>query len=336
MDYEKLKKDIESGKFSPMYYLGGNEPYFIDKLAKLLEDKVLNPGEDAFNKAVIYGSDATAGKLLGELRSFPMMAERRLVVLREAQKMGKTDWDKLQPYLDNPVASTVFVMTFKGKELDGRSKTYKSIEKNGIVFKSKALYDNQIPDWIRNYTENRGYKLQPEAQRILGTYLGTNLGLIESELEKIFITLKADGAQDVTKDIVYDMINVDKDFNVFELMNSLGERDHVKSHFIINQMMRNVKENPPVLIVFQLYQFYSKLLRLQSLKLSRDFDIAKALGIHTFVAKQYVVAVRNYNSRELYRNLTYVLEADLYLKGVQGTHMSDEHVMKTLVYKLLN
>jgi DNA polymerase III subunit delta len=336
MDYEKIKRDIENGKIAPMYYLGGNEPYFIDKLAKLLEERVLNPGEDAFNKAVLYGADANAGKLLGELRSFPMMANRRLVVLREAQRLNKTEWDKLQPYLDNPVSSTVFVMTFKGKDLDGRSKTFKTMEKNGIVFKSKALYDNQIPDWIRSYTESRGYKLQPEALRILATYLGTNLGLIESELEKIFITLKVDHITEVSTGIVYEMINVDKDFNVFELMNSLGERDHAKGHFIVNQMMRNAKEHPPVLIVFQLYQFYAKLLRLQALKLSSEFDIAKALGIHTFVAKQYVGAVRKYNARELYRNLTYALEADLYLKGVLNTHMSDEHVMKTLVYKLLN
>jgi DNA polymerase III subunit delta len=336
MDYETIKRDIENGKIAPMYYLGGNEPYFIDKLAKLLEDRVLNPGEDAFNKAVMYGADATAGKLLGELRSFPMMANRRLVVLREAQRLGKNEWDKLQPYLDSPVPSTVFVMTFKGKDLDGRTKTYKSMEKNGVAFKSKALYDNQIPEWIRRYVEGAGFTLQPEAQRVLATYLGTNLGLIESELEKIFLTLKVERQKEVTTALVYDMINVDKDFNVFELMNSLGERDHAKGHFIINQMMRNAKEHPPVLVVFQLYQFYAKLMRIQALKLSNEFDIAKALGIHNFVAKNYVVAVRKYNPRELYRNLTYTLEADLYLKGVLNTHMNDEHVMKTLVYKLLN
>lgn len=336
MEFEKLKKDIEAQKFAPIYYLGGTEPYYVDKLSKLLEDRVLAPGEDAFNKSVMYGADAKASRLLGELRSFPMMANRRLVILKEAQSLAKNEWDNLQAYLENPVSSTVFVMTFKGKDMDQRTKIYKSIEKNGVVFKSKALYDNQVPAWIQDYCSGKGYQLAPEAQRILSTYLGTNLALIESELEKIFIYLGGDSSKRISAEIVFEMINVDKDFNVFELMNSLGARDHGKSHWIISHMMRNVKENPPVLIVFQLFQFYAKLLRCQSRKLRGDAEIAAELKIHPFVAKQYVEAVRNYNYRELNRNLTFILEADLYLKGVQSTHMSDEHVMKTLIYKLLN
>jgi DNA polymerase-3 subunit delta len=336
MEFEKLKKEIESQKFAPVYYLGGTEPYFVDKLSKMLEDRVLNPGEEAFNKSVMYGAETKAGKLLGELRSFPMMANRRLVVLKEAQALGKGEWDSLQTYFDNPVSSTVFVMTFKGKELDGRSKLYKSIEKNGVVFKSKALYENQIPSWIQDYCGHKGYQLAPDAQRILSTYLGTNLALIESELEKIFLYMASDTSKFISPAIVFEMINVDKDFNVFELMNSLGARDHGKSHWIITHMMRNAKDNPPVLIVYQLFQFYSKLLRLQSRKLTKPAEVAAELKIHEFIARQYVDAMRHYNSRELTRNLTYVLEADLFLKGVQGTHMSDEHVMKTLIYKLLN
>jgi DNA polymerase III subunit delta len=336
MDFENLKKDIETQKFAPIYYLGGNEPYYVDKLSKLLEEKVLSPGEEAFNKSVMYGADTKSSRLLGELRSFPMMANRRLVILKEAQSLGKGEWDVLQTYLDNPVSSTVFVMTFKGKDLDARTKTYKSIEKNGIVFKSKALYDNQVPAWVQDYCAKKGYQLAPEAQRILATYLGTNLSLIESELEKIFLYMAGDNNRRISSEIVFEMINVDKEFNVFELMNSLGARDHAKSHWIINHMMRNVKDNPPVLIVFQLFQFFSKLLRLHSRKLTKEQDIATELKIHPFIAKQYVEAVRSYSSRDLYRNLTFILEADLFLKGVQSTHMSDEHVMKTLIYKILN
>jgi DNA polymerase-3 subunit delta len=336
MEFEKLKKEIGSKKFAPIYYLGGTEPYFVDKLAKLLEDGVLNPGEDAFNKSVMYGAETKAGKLLSELRSFPMMANRRLVILKEAQALGKGEWDALQSYFEKPVDSTVLVMTFKGKELDGRSKLFKAIEKNGIVFKSKAFYENQIPAWINDYCHHKGYQLAPDAQRILATYLGTNLALIESELEKIFLYMANDASKAITPAIVFEMINVDKDFNVFELMNSLGARDHAKSHWIITHMMRNAKDNPPVLIVYQLFQFYAKLLRLQSRRLSKPAEVAAELKIHEFIARQYVDALRHYNSKELARNLTQVLEADLFLKGVQSTHMSDEHVLKTLIYKLLN
>lgn len=336
MDFEAIKKEIKAQKFAPIYYLGGNEPYFVDKLSKMLEEKVLNPGEEAFNKSVMYGAETKSKKLLNELRSFPMMATRRLVVLKEAQSFGKPEWDNIQSYLENPVPSTVFVMTFKGKDLDGRSKAFKSIGKNGVVFKSKALYDNQIPAWISDYCHGKGYQLAPEAQRVLSTYLGTNLSLIESELEKIFLYMAGDGGKSISPEIVFEMINIDKDFNVFELMNSLGVRDHAKSHFIINQMMRNAKDHPPVLVVFQLFSFFSKLLRLQSKRLSTPAEISEELKIHQFIARQYVEAVRRYNGRDIYRNLTFILEADLFLKGIQGTHMSDEHVMKTLVYKLLN
>lgn len=336
MEFEKLKKDIEAQKFAPVYYLGGTEPYYVDKLARMLEDRVLNPGEEAFNKSVMYGADVKGAKLLGELRSFPMMANRRLVILKEAQAIGKGELEAIQGYFDNPVASTVFVMTFKGKDMDARTKLFKSIEKNGIVFKSKALYDNQIPAWIQDYCTQKGYQLTPEAQRILATYLGTNLALIESELEKIFLYMAGDGNKKISQEIVFEMINVDKDFNVFELMNSLGARDHAKSHWIVSHMMRNVKENPPVLIVFQLFQFFAKLMRLHSRKLTKEQEIATELKMHPFLARQYVDAVKKYTTRDLYRNMTFILEADLFLKGVQNTHMSDEHVMKTLVYKILN
>jgi DNA polymerase-3 subunit delta len=210
------------------------------------------------------------------------------------------------------------------------------MEKNGVIFKSKQIYDSQIGRWMQDYAAGKGFKLAPESMRILAAYLGTNLGLVESELEKIFLYLNGDNSEPITPAIVYEMINIDKDYNIFELMNSLGERDHSKSHFIVNQMMRNVKDNPPILIVFQLFQFFSKLLRVQSKKLRSEGEIAAELGLPNFVARQYAVAARTYNNRDLCRNLTYVLEADLFLKGIQGTHMSDEHVMKTLVYKLLN
>ena len=337
MEFNKLKKDIEAGKFAPIYYLGGKEPYFVDKLSKLIEKKALTQDQEAFNKAVMYGADAKAGKLLSELRSFPMMmAPRRLVMLKEAQRFDKREWEKLLPYLEKPVDSTVFVITFKDKDLDQRTKPFKAIEKNGVVFKGKPIYENKVGRWMVDYADSKGFKLDPAALPILTAYLGTNLGLIESELEKIFIYLNGDTSKPVTPAVVYEMINIDKDYNVFELMNSLGVRDHSKSHFIVNQMMRNVKDNPPVLIVFQLFQFFSRILRVQSRKLRTESEIGKELGIPNFVARQYAMAARNYSNRDLYRNLTFILEADLFLKGVQGTHMSHEHVMKTLVYKVLN
>lgn len=338
MEFEAISKDIHAGKFAPVYYFFGEEPYFTDKLTKLIEDKALNPGEEAFNKAVIYGSDFKAGKVLSELRSFPMMAQRRLVVVKEAQKIKKDELDKLESYLERPLDSTVFVLAYKGKgaKIDGRSKISKHIDKHGVKFESKTMYENQVSTWLSDLAHQRGYVLDPDALRVLVAYLGTNLALIESELQKIILFLTGAPEKRVTVQVVYEMINIDKDFNVFELLNFLGERDHSKCHFIINQMMKNMKDNPPVMILGQIFRYFDELNLLQSAKLTNEFDIARKLGKPNFVAKKYAMALRNYPLKDLKRNLVHLLEADLQLKGIQHTHLGHEHVMKMLIYKLLN
>lgn len=336
MEFAQIQKQVQSRKFAPLYYFYGDESYYIDQLTKSVEEHALNPGEESFNKAVVYGADADAGKLLNELRSFPMMAERRLVVLREAQRMHKTVLEKLTAYFEKPSDTTVFVMAFKGGKIDGRSKAFKLIKEKGVVFESKPLYDNQVGAWITQYVKDKGYKTKPEAVQVMVAYLGTNLSNIVSELEKIFLYLKGKQSDLITTEVVYEMINVDKDFNVFELMNGLGNRDHGRSHYIVSHMMKNVKDNPPILIVNQLFQFFNKLTLCRSAGATSDKAVAELLGMSPFIAKQYSSALRNYNTRELHRNMVYILEADLFLKGVQSTHMSQEHILKTMAFKLLN
>ncbi|MCB9235700.1 MAG: DNA polymerase III subunit delta [Bacteroidia bacterium] len=336
MSFAQLVKDIRQKKFSPIYYLYGEESYFLDKISKELEANVLEPHEEAFNKVVMYGGDAKIGSLLNELRSFPMMSTRRLVMLREAQSMKKTEFEKIQPYLENPLSSTVFVLVWKGKGVDGRGKMAKLLKEKGTPFESKPVYENKVAPWIIEQVEAKGLKIEPRAVEVMVTYLGTNLGLIESEITKMALNLGSDPSKTITTALVFDMINIDKDFNVFELLNALGVRDHAKSHFIINQMMKNVKENPPIMILGQIFSFFNKLTLLKYKRLATDTAIAQELGMNPYIARQYVAAVRNFSPRELHENLKNILEADLFLKGIRTTHMSQEHVMKTLVYKVLN
>jgi DNA polymerase-3 subunit delta len=336
MEFAQIQKQVQSRKFAPLYYFYGDEPYFIDQLTKLVEENALNPGEEAFNKSVVYGGDVEAPKLLNELRSFPMLSQRRLVVLKEAQRMNKNVIEKITPYLENPLDSTVFVMAFKGGKIDGRSKAVKLLKEKGVVFESKPLYENQVAGWISQHLKEKGYQAKPEALNVMVAYLGANLGLITNEIEKIMLYLKGRDSDLITPEVVYEMINVDKDFNVFELMNVLGSRDHSRSHFIVSQMMRNVKDNPPILIVNQLFQFFNKLTLCRSAGATTEKAIAETLGISPFIAKQYAAGLRSYNTRELHRNLVLILEADLFLKGVQPTHMSQEHILKTMIFKLLN
>lgn len=338
MDFDRITKDITARKFSPVYYFHGEEPYFIDKLTKLIEKNALDPSAEAFNKAVVYGPDFKAGRVLGELRSFPMMSDRRLVMVKEAQRVRKEEWEKVAQYLENPLDTTVFVVAFKGKgkRFDGRSKIGKLMKEKAVTFESKVVYEDKIAPWITRMAQDKGFTVDVDAMRVLVAYLGNNLGLIENEMDKIFLFLAGAPEKRVTVQVVYEMINIDKDFNVFELLNHLGTRDHAKCHFIINQMMKNVKDNPPVMILGQLFRFYDDLALINSGKLTSDFEVARKLGKHQFIARRYLEASRNYRMSEIKRNLTFLLEADLQLKGIQHTHLGQEHVMKMLVFKLLN
>lgn len=336
MDFQQISQQVKKQEFAPVYYFYGQEPYFIDKLTSLLEKSVLEPHEEAFNKHVFYGIDTNAGKLLGELRAFPMMSTRRLIVLKEAQRMKKPEFEKLVPYLENPLQTTVFVINFKGKKLDGRTKASKTLKSKAVSFESKKLYENQVGSFIDRFVKSQGYTLDLRAQQVLVAYLGTNLSLIESEIEKIFLYLKDKNTKEISLETVYENINIDKDYNVFELIDTIGQRKHFKAHLIVNQMMKNVKDNPPIMIVYQLFSFFNKLSLLNSRKASSVNDIANILHTGNFIAKQYVGALKNYPQRLLRRNMVFILEADLYLKGIQPTHMNSEHILKTLVYKLLS
>ncbi len=334
MTYASILKDIEKQKFVPLYFFCGEEFFQIEKMVKLIEAKALNPGEESFNKAVLYGPETNFERVMSETRSFPMMAERRLVVLKEAQKFK--DFEKLTHYFENPVPSTVFVVVWKGKGPDGRLKASKALKKTALFFEGKKVYEKECRSLADEYARSKGFKIQDQALMLLVSFLGNNPGLIESELDKIFLNLRAEGKHLVDPEIVYEMINIDKDFNVFELMNALGDKDHNRAHLIISKMARNTKEYPPILILSQLFGFYDKLALLQSKGAKTDNDIANILGITPFIARQYQGAVRRVSLTEAHRNLGFLLDADLQMKGIQTTHMGDEHVMKTLVFKLLN
>lgn len=336
MNYNQLSKDVNSGNIAPLYYLFGEEPYFIDKLTKQIEKEALEPHEEAFNKVVTYGSEAKGDKLLGELRSFPMMATRRLVVLKEAQKMSKGEFEKLVPYLNSPVDSTVFVIAWKGKGIDGRSKAAKSLKQKGVVFQSSKVYENKVGKVIVDMLAERKLKVKQDALQVLVTYLGTNLGLIDNEVEKMSIALTGTGKDEIDSRMVYEMINIDKDFNVFELLNAIGRRDDAKAHFIINQMSKNAKEHPPIMVVMQLFRYFNDLARLRGKGVKSASSAAQVLGKPPFIANQYFDALKRFRANEIFRNLHHTLEADLYLKGVRPTHMGNDHVLKTLVYRILN
>jgi DNA polymerase III subunit delta len=337
MDYQKIKTSIEAGKFVPVYYLFGEEPYYIDKITHLLEEKVLDEGLKSFNQEIVYGSDMTGGKLNGLLRSFPVMSNYRLVIMKEAQKMKKTEWDQLITYIEKPLNSTIFVIAFKDKKMDGRSKLGKLLKdgKDIITLESKKLYENQVPAFLNQVLAQFELTADEQAISLLVDSYGNNLSLIEKEIEKLSIQLKFLKKKKITTDFIYEYVNIDRDFNVFELQDSIGQKNLYKSWQIMDYLTRNSKDNPAVLIMHNLFSYFNRLAICKFRRADDEKEIAALLGIHPFIAKNYRPGLRNYSMLRIKENLIHIADADLRLKGVRTSYMGDEHTLKTLLHQLV-
>jgi DNA polymerase-3 subunit delta len=337
MDYKKLIASIEAGKFVPVYYLSGEEPYFIDKVTDLLEAKVLDEGLKSFNQDIVYGSDMTGGKLNGLLRSFPVMSNYRLVILKEAQKMKKNEWDHLVTYMEKPLNSTIFVIAFKDKKMDARTKLGKLLKDSNSIYtlESKKLYENQIPDFLRQVLAQFDLTADEKAINLLVECYGNNLSLIEKEIEKLSIQLKFLRKKAITTDFIYEFVNIDREFNVFELQDSLSQKNLYKSWQIMDNLAKNPKENPLPQVLHNLFSYYNRLAVLKYRRAEDEKEIASVLGIHPFIAKGYKPALRNYSMLKIKENLIHIAETDLRVKGIYTTHMEDEHTLKSLLQQLV-
>jgi DNA polymerase-3 subunit delta len=337
MKYQELVSSIKAGKFVPVYYLFGEEPYFIDKITDLLEEKVLDEGLKSFNQEIVYGADMTGGKLNGLLRSFPVMSNYRLVILKEAQKLKKTEWDHLSSYMEKPLDSTIFVIAFKDKKMDARTKLGKLLKdgKSIHTLESKKLYENQVPDFLRQVLSNFDLTADEKAINLLVECYGNNLSLIEKEIEKLSIQLKFLKKKSITTDFIYEFVNIDREFNVFELQDSLSQKNLYKSWQIMDNLAKNPKENPLPQVLHNLFSYYNRLAVLKYRRAEDEKEIASVLGIHPFVAKGYKPALRNYSMVKIKENLIHIAETDLRAKGIHTTYMEDEHLMKTLLQQLV-
>ncbi|MEZ4825167.1 MAG: DNA polymerase III subunit delta [Bacteroidia bacterium] len=338
MSFQQIIQDIRQKKFSPVYYLHGEETYFIDKLTEALDSDgaVLSESEKAFNREVLYGPDTSASKVINACRSFPVMAQYKLILLKEAQRMNKTEVEKLKNYLAQPVPSSILVMTFKGPKATLPAAVAKSLHKSTVVFQSKKMYDQDVQQWVAGHISESGFEYDPGIPSILVTNLGTNLNLIENEVEKMTIYLKATGQSKLTQQFVYEMIDVDKEFNVFELTNALGKRDHYRSHMIVDRLTQNTRINPPVLTVNGLFRFFHQIALLKQLQLKDVNAVKNALSTNYYAAKDYLEASKTFSLAQVYRNIGYIQDADLQLKGMIPSNMDESHILKTLVWQILN
>jgi DNA polymerase III subunit delta len=309
----KIVNDIKAGNIMPIYFLMGEEPYYIDKLSDYIEDNVLSEDEKGFNQTVLYGRDVTIEDIVGTAKRYPMMAERQVVIVKEAQDLTKTI-DKLESYAENPMPSTVLVFCYKYKTLDKRKKVTKLLAKNGLVYESKKLYENQIGQWITRVLQGKGYTIEPKANAMLVEFLGTDLSKINNELEKLQIILPK-GSQ-ITAKAIEENIGFSKDFNVFELRKSLGDRNQLKSYKIVNYFAENPKDNNIVMVVGLVFSFFIQVLKYHGLKDKNPNNVAKVLGVNPFFLKDYDVALKNYPMKKVSQIVATMRDIDVKSKGV--------------------
>ncbi|KPL16440.1 MAG: DNA polymerase III subunit delta [Bacteroides sp. SM23_62] len=333
MTFEEILKQLKEKNYRPIYFLMGEEPYFIDRITDYIADHVLTEEEKTFNQIILYGKDTDIPTIINTARRFPMMASRQVVIVREAQSLEKIE--DLIHYVDHPLESTILVINYKYKKLDKRKKLFKALEKNSILFESKRLYDDKIPPWINSYLRSRGKEIEPKAAVILTEYLGSDLGKIANELEKLIIVLKAEQDMITPADIERN-IGISKDYNNFELNNALARRDVLKANRIARYFGANQKNHPLALTITSIYFFFSKVLRYHFLPDKSSRNVASALKIEPFFIREYETAARNYNTPKTVQIISLLREYDLKSKGFGNVSAVPGDLLKELIYKIIH
>ena len=329
----KIVNDIKAGNIKPIYFLMGEESYYIDKLSDYIEKKVLSEEEKGFNQTVLYGRDVTIEDIISTAKRYPMMAERQVVIVKEAQDLIRTI-DKLESYAENPMPTTVLVFCYKYKTLDKRKKLTKLIAKNGVVFESKKLYENQVGDWIKRVLAGKKYTIEPKAAAMLVEFLGTDLSKINNELEKLQIILPAGSA--ITPKDIEENIGFSKDFNVFELRKALGERNQLKAYTIAENFAQNPKDNPMVVTTSLVFGFFIQLLKYHGLKDRNPKNVAAVIGVNPFFLKEYDVALKNYPMKKVSQIVGALRDIDVKSKGVGANALSQSDLLREMLYKIFN
>lgn len=329
----QIVSDIKAGNTKPIYFLMGEESYYIDKVSDYIEKNVLSEEEKGFNQMVLYGRDVSIEEIVSNAKRFPMMAERQVVIVKEAQDLSRTI-ENLVTYAENPQPSTVLVICYKYKTLDKRKKLSKTITKHGVLLESKKLYENQVGDWIRRMLSGKSYNIEPKATLMLVEFLGTDLSKINNELEKLMVILPKDSL--ITAVHIEENIGISKDFNNFELRKAVGAKQIVKVNQIINYFAQNPRSNPLVMTISLLNSFFTQLLIYHSLKNKAKANVAKALRVNPYFVGDYDTAARNYPMRKVSQIISLLRDADLKSKGVGATNMNQGDILKELLFKIMH
>lgn len=350
----QILTDLKRRIFKPVYFLSGEEAYYIDMVSDYIEKNVLDESEQEFNQTILYGKEVDMNTIISAAKRFPMMSEYQVVIVKEAQNLkelgkssGSDDDDDQAPskkssgssnalaaYLQNPQPSTILVFCYKYKLLDKRSVTYKSLQKNHVYLETKKMYDNQLPDWITNFVQEHKFNISPKASFLLAEFLGNDLSKVSNEVEKLFINLKE--GQEITPELVQDNIGISKEFNIFELQEAIAKKDILKANRIINYFSENEKEHPSVMTLSSLYGYFTKVLLYHFAPDKSKFAVAQTLGVNPFFVDGYAKAAQNYGTAKLKAIFSYLKEYDLKTKGVDNAGVNNGELMKEMLFKILH
>ena len=331
MSADKIIAELKKGSYKPVYWLEGEEEFFIDKVVDYAEHSVLNEDEKSFNLSVFYGKDSEWADVVNACRRYPMFSDKQVIVLKEAQAMRNIE--KLESYIEKPLSSTVLVVAYKNKKVDGRTRMAKLLKEKGVVLTTKKLYDNELPEWTQQLIKSKGYSINRKALFLLIDHIGNDLSRLNNEVDKLALNLG--DRTTITEDDIESYVGVSKEFNVFELQQAIATRDLYKAIRIIKYFEANPKAAPMQLILPSLYNFFSKVQMVYSVPSRDEKSIAAALSVNIFFVRDYLQAAQQYSMATIERLLLLLHEYNLRSIGINDAGTSDADLLKEMVVKII-
>jgi len=332
--YESIIRDVDARQFKPIYFVYGDETYYIDMISKHFEYNILTEEEKEFNFSLMYGKDITAANIVDEARQFPMFSDYRLVIVKEAQNID--NWDILSLYLEHPSDKSIVLICYRSDKVDARKKIFKEIAAKGVMYQSKRLYDNQIAPWIINYVSKAGYKVDSRSADLLASHIGNRLDRIANELNKLFIVLAEQKSETITPELIERNIGISKEFNNFELIKAISTGNVLMANKIINYFASNPKENPPVVTATLLFRFFADLMICLQNRATNSNSIKALLNKNYYQALDLEAAIRRYDSQRALAAIAVIRDMDARYKGFGSGKVSDLDLLRETVYKIMH
>lgn len=331
MTLEKILSDLKKRNYKPVYWLEGEEEFFIDQVIHYAEHNLLSENEAGFNLTIFYGRDCSWPDLINTCRKYPMFSDLQVVILKEAQVMK--DIEKLEFYIEKPLVSTLFFVAYKGKKIDGRTKLAKLLKDRSVLLTTRKLYDNELPGWISELIKSKGYSITSKALVLLIDHIGNDLSRLNNEVDKLVLNLH--NRKNITEDDIETFVGISKEFNVFELQQAIASKDLYKAIRIVQYFEANPKAAPLQLIFPSLYNYFSKVQMIYSVPARDEKTVASAIGVSSYFVRDYLQTAMKFSNQEVEKVLLLLHQYNLKKIGINDAGNDDAMLLKEMVVKMI-